>query len=138
MTKVAELGRATTYGQAQPLGVDDPVVAARAVRRALAAAGRRAFDVTDLVVAANEPVPSDVLARFARRALGPHGSTVRAIGLVESTSDASGLAELALAAAASNEAPDGLVIAVGMTHDGTTEARCLGAISPGQGAISPG
>ncbi len=75
------LGRAVTHGQVLPLGVDDPVTAARAVRRALAAAGRRATDVSGLVVAATEPIAEDVLAAFARRALGPHGAAVRARGL---------------------------------------------------------
>src|SRR5688572_22337732 len=71
------VGRATTVGQALPLGVDDPFIAARAVRRALAGARWRAADVDAMVVATPPPLTLDAVGRFARRALGPHGATVR-------------------------------------------------------------
>lgn len=127
MARLVELGRAATIGQALPLGSDDPVIAARAVRRALAAAHRRAADVTDLVLASSDPVPGSVLVDFARRALGPHASSVRTMGLVGDEPDASGLAAGAAVAVASTEAlGSGLVVVIGIASDGTTEARCLG------------
>jgi len=126
MARLVELGRASTHGQALPLGSDDPVIAARAVRRALAAAHRRAIEVTDLVLASNDPVPTGTLIGFARRALGTHASTVRAMGLVGEEPDASGLAARATAAASIEPPAGGLVIAIGVASDGTTEARCLG------------
>jgi hypothetical protein len=134
MTELVELGRATTHGQALPLGVDDPIIAARAVRRALAAAGRRALDVSTLLVASNEPIEADVLAAFARRALGPHGASIQATGLVSSEPEAVALATHAVAVATTTVTPrTGLVIAIGIAADGTTEARCLGV-----GAAGPG
>lgn len=118
-----------THEQALPLGIDDPIVAARAVRRALAAAGRRATAVTDLVIATAAPIPSAVLASFARRALGPHGSDVRTLGVVSDDPDRGALAAAAVAACSSDitRLGDlGVVIALGLAPDGTTEARCLG------------
>jgi len=97
------------------------------VRRALAAAQHRAIDVTDFVLASTEPVAPDVLAAFARRALGPRGTDVRTTCLVDATTDATGLAAQASATAAAIASSDiGLVIAIGVARDGTTEARCLG------------
>ena len=86
------LGRAVTSGQALPLGSDDPVVAARAVRLALADAGRRAIDVTDLVLATTDTVAADSLTAFVRRALGPYGDHVHARCLVIETGDAAEIA----------------------------------------------
>jgi hypothetical protein len=139
MDRMIELGRATTHGQALPLGVDDPVVAARAVRRALAAAGRRAMDVTILVVASAEPIPSTVLARFARRALGPHGAVVPVGAHDPGASDAEALARHAASripavsetSPNAESSPEGrstsssVAVAVGLGTDGTVEAVCL-------------
>jgi 3-oxoacyl-[acyl-carrier-protein] synthase III len=121
-SSIREVGRATTQGQALPLGTDDPVIAARAVRRALAAAGRRAADVTHMVVVSAEAVSGDALAAFARRALGPHGTNVRTTGFMADAADAS-----ALAGAAEGRIGDDadLAVVVGIAADGTTEARCL-------------
>jgi hypothetical protein len=132
------LGRGVTHGEALPLGRDDPVIAARAVRRALADAGRRATDVVALVLACPEAVPPDVLRAFARRALGPFGETVpvasvAAEGPAERIADA-GAERLAAAgrdAAAGLVAPqDGVLVAVAVGADGTTVARCLGRRRP--------
>jgi hypothetical protein len=124
---LVELGRAATVGQALPLGSDDPVVAARAVRRALAAAHRRAADVTDLVLASSDPVPGSVVSDFARRALGPHGSTVRTMSVVDDALDAASLAASAAETAATFAGRGtGVVVAVGIDAGGGTEARCLG------------
>jgi hypothetical protein len=121
------IGRATTRGQALPLGVDDPVIAARAVRRALADARRPAADVSSLVVASTEPIPDHVLAAFARRALGPHASSVRVTGVVAREADGADLVVRAIDAATAGGSPRaGVLIAVGLGADGTTEARCLG------------
>jgi hypothetical protein len=68
-----------------PFGEADPVEAARVVRRALAAADRKAFDVRRLVVVRDARPDADAMARFARRALGPHGSTVPTAWVATST-----------------------------------------------------
>src|SRR4029079_15875159 len=70
------LGESHGTTSVDPLGEADPVEAARVVRRALAAADRKAFDVRRLVVVRDARPDAAAMARFARRALGPHGSTV--------------------------------------------------------------
>jgi hypothetical protein len=125
------LGRGVTRGF--PLGIDDPLVAARAVRRALAAARRRAVDVGLMVVASPTPIADDRLASFARRALGPHGATVTIRSLVADATDAGLLADQATAAAPALSGD--IVLAIGLGLDGTTEARCLCRLSPGSGGI---
>jgi hypothetical protein len=109
-----------------PLGSDDPLAAARAVRRALAAAGRRAVEVTDLVVASPEAIDPDTLARFARRALGPHGPSIATISLVSDAQDAEGLAARAAQHPMGKMAPGGVVVAVGIDERGDVVALCLG------------
>jgi hypothetical protein len=82
------LARLTMATAEDPFGPGDPLEVARLVRRTLAAAGRKAGDVTDLVVATAVPVPTDALGRFARRALGPHGAWVsRWVSMVPAESD---------------------------------------------------
>ena len=138
MTDLRVLGRATTHGQALPLGVEDPVVAARAVRRALADAGRRAVDVSALIVAATGPLEAEVLAAFARRALGPHGASVRCSSQVAAPRvDASELAASAAAGMSGDLSPDGIGIAVALGPDGTTVALCLGRALMARGADPP-
>jgi hypothetical protein len=109
-----------------PLSLGDPVVAARAVRRALAAAGRRAIDVEAMVVASSGLVPEDVLGTFARRALGPEAQRVAVSGLTHS-GDADALADVAVRdiAAGSSLLGRGVGIAVGLGSDGTTVALCV-------------
>jgi hypothetical protein len=70
------LARLTASTAEDPFGPGDPLEVARLIRRSLAAAGRKAIDVTRLIVVADAPVPVDALGRFARRALGPHGASV--------------------------------------------------------------
>jgi hypothetical protein len=79
-------GRSASIAE-DPFGPGDPLEVARLVRRALAAAGRKGLDVTRLVVVADTPVSADALRRFTRRALGPHGGTVRADGMVSTDPD---------------------------------------------------
>lgn len=125
------LGRAVTSGQALPLRIDDPVVAARAVRRALADANRKATDVAALVVASADPLPADVLAAFARRALGPHGAAVRVVAIMSDAAGAEILADRAAEDIASaGLAGDSCGLAVGIDSQGTTVALCLGGSSP--------
>lgn len=139
MTDLRVLGRATTHGQALPLGVDDPVIAARAVRRALAAAGRRAVDVSGLTVAATGPLEAEVVAAFARRALGPHGATVRSRGLVTAPrGDADELAARAVAELSDELSPGGIGVAVGIDDGGDIVALCLGRATTARGAGPPG
>jgi len=127
------LGRAVTRGQALPLGVDDPLIAARAVRRALADAGRRAADVTALVVAGHDPIAPDTLARFARRALGPRGWEVRARSHMSDATDADVLADQAaaeLGARHGSAGVTGVEMAVGLGADGSVVAVCVMLASP--------
>ncbi len=60
-----------------PFGPGDPLELARLVRRVLAAAGRKAVDVSALVVVTDVDPGMAALVRFTRRALGPHGETIR-------------------------------------------------------------
>lgn len=127
MSALRVLGAAVTHGQALPLGVDDPVIAARAVRRALAAASRHASDVSMLAIASPSPVGQDVLARFTRRALGPHGAEVRLMALVAPDEPADALADAAARLVDdATLAPERVAIVIGLALDGTTVALCLG------------
>jgi hypothetical protein len=54
--------------------VADPLDPARAVRRALADAGRKAIDVSHLVAASK--IAADDVGTFCRTALGPHADDV--------------------------------------------------------------
>ena len=121
------VGRASTDGQALPLGVDDPVIAARAVRRALADAHRRATEVDILSVATPPPLTQEAVARFARRALGPRGAEVGSCATESLETDARSLVELAARALPGGERASGLGVAVGVAPDGTTIAICLDA-----------
>jgi hypothetical protein len=121
------IGRATTHRQALPLGVDDPVVAARAVRRALADARRRAADVESLAIAARPPLTRDAVMRFARRALGPFGADLEPV-IVEALEPSAGaLVDVAIRALSMEGEGQGLAVAVGISTDGTTIAVCLSA-----------
>ncbi len=73
------LARLTASTAEDPFGPGDPLEVARLVRRSIAAAGRKALDVTRLMVVADAPVSAAALGRFARRALGPHGASVVAL-----------------------------------------------------------
>lgn len=70
------LARLTAASTEDPFGPGDPLEVARLVRRGLAAAGRKAPDVTRVIVVTDTPVSAEALSRFARRALGPHGTRV--------------------------------------------------------------
>ena len=121
------IGRATTHGQALPLGVDDPVVAARAVRRALADARLHAADIESLAIATPPPLTRDAATRFARRALGPFGADLDPV-LVEAVDlSADRLVEAAVQALAADHGRHGVSIAVGISSDGTTIALCVTA-----------
>jgi hypothetical protein len=121
-----------------PLGSDDPVIAARAVRRAIAAAGRRAVDVSALVIATQGPLDAEVVAAFARRALGPHGGVVRARGLAVQGNSAEALAATAAAKLGADLSSDGIGIAVGIDDGGNVVALCLGRTTTAPGAGPPG
>ncbi|MBX3030776.1 MAG: hypothetical protein KF809_11490 [Chloroflexi bacterium] len=75
---MAGTGRPTSIALTEdPFGSGDPVELARLLRRALAAAGRKAFEVSALVLVTDADPGVEAVARFARRALGPHGAMVR-------------------------------------------------------------
>lgn len=80
MTARPVLGRAEGTTDEDPFSPGDPLEVARLVRRALAAAKRRAAEVGALVVVTDRSPPAGTLARFTRRALGPHGAQVRSEG----------------------------------------------------------
>jgi hypothetical protein len=96
------------------------------VRRALADARIRAVDVTVIVLAATGSIGEDVLAAFARRALGPHGAAVCARGLAVDGSCAEALAAAAAAVSSADLSSDGFGIAVGLDDGGDVVALCLG------------
>jgi hypothetical protein len=134
---IVTLGRAVTHGQALPLGIDDPVIAARAVRRALADAGRQAADVSVLVLASPLPVDAVTLGRFVRRALGPHGSAERTSGLEIEGVDAEMLAARAGAHVRDDLPPGGIGIAVGLDDGGDVVALCLSRATTARAADLP-
>jgi hypothetical protein len=74
-TVLARLALATLE---DPFGPGDPLEVARLVRRTLAVAGRKAIDVSSLIVVADTATPTEALRGFVRRALGPHAGTVPA------------------------------------------------------------
>jgi hypothetical protein len=128
------IGRAETTRGPAPLDDADPIETARAVRRALAAAGRKAVEVDALCVAAPLAPTAEACRRLARRALGPHGSEIAAFGVAVASEHAE---DLAMAAAAYLEAADtsnevsvaegwALAVCVGVAADGTSVALCLG------------
>ncbi len=104
------------------------------MRRALAAAGRKAVEVDALCVAAPSAPTAEACRRLARRALGPHGSQVPALGVAVADVDAEALAlaaaafvEAAAAVGARRRCAEGwaLAVCVGLGPDGTTVALCL-------------
>ena len=128
------IGRATTVGQALPLGTDDPVIAARAVRRALADGGRRAMDVRALVLAAPPPLTLVQARRFARRALGPAGADVPIIVVDSDESTGEALADAAVAGlTASSPRTGGVAVVVGIGRDARTIALCVDLATPRSG-----
>lgn len=118
------VGRAMTHGSTLPLGVEDPIEASRAVRRALADAGRKAADIDRLVVATSSSVSGATLRSFARRALGPAGEGVAIMSLVGGGS-ADALSGLACTALEFEGTDVRTAIAVGLDADGTTIALCV-------------
>lgn len=122
------VGRVAASIAEDPFGPGDPLEVARLTRRALAAAGRKAVEVTELMVIADVVPAPDALARFARRALGPHGAGVRATarpapGLDRATRE-SRLTELA-ARQARGVATASLIIAVCLGPGAWATALCL-------------
>ncbi len=138
------MGRATTAGPVVPASAavpaastgrddTDPIEPARAVRRALAAARRKAVEVDALCVAAPLAPTAEACRRLARRALGPHGSEIAALGVAVTGDRAEDLARAAVAfmvTASDSEAVPAvedwaLAVCVGLAADGTTVALCL-------------
>lgn len=73
------LGSATTSRQTEI----DPLDPARAVRRSLADAGRKALDVVAIAVSADLAASRSEARAFARLALGPHGVDVAVLSAGE-------------------------------------------------------
>ncbi len=123
MTRV--LGTASAATEEDPFGPGDPLEVARLVRRALAAAGRRAVDVDGLAVVADRAPDAATLARFTRRALGPHRAEAPAIG----TAHGGGHAERvdAATALASTHLRGGVAVAVALGPGARATATCVGA-----------
>ena len=102
------------------------------MRRALAGVGRKAFEVDALVVAAPLVPTAEACRSLARRALGPHGAQVPALGVAVAGDDAEVLAMGAAANLEAAAAMEGaavedweLAVCVGLGPDGTTVALCL-------------
>ena len=109
-----------------PVGPGDPLEVARLVRRALAASGRRAVDVRGLALVADEAPGEMALARFTRRALGPHGAEVPSAG-----AGGAGLSHEARVGVATDlavaRAAGGVAIAVARGPGDAVTIRCVGA-----------
>lgn len=96
------------------------------MRRALADARWKAVAVDRLFVAAPIAPTAEAARRFARRALGPHGAEIPAIGLVIAGEQAESIASGAARAAQRLPAGDWeLAVCVGLGPDGTAVALCL-------------
>jgi hypothetical protein len=135
------LGRAWDAAAPDPFGADDPVEVARLVRRALAAAGRKAFDVVGVVVVTEQEPDAASLARFARRALGPHGASVTPVVRLAAGADhaarCAAAAGIAVGSVAGRPEPAGpsVVIAIALGPGLAATALCLGDSSrPGVAA----
>jgi len=118
------IGRASTTGGPTSIEAADPIEPARAVRRALADAGCKAFEIDTVVVGAASVIPDPALRRFARRALGPRGDDVVIRQHVSATGGAEALATVALATLSDNPGHGRLWIVVGLAADGSTVALC--------------
>jgi hypothetical protein len=119
------LGTAAGATAEDPFGPGDPLAVARLVRRALADAGRKAFDVSDLLVAGEAPVAGDALERFARRALGPHGTSVRGASVQVEAGDHDTRRRMAIGSAPT-PAPGQVTIAVVLGPGEAASVVCLG------------
>jgi hypothetical protein len=119
---------AGTTGE-DPFGPGDPLEVARLVRRALAAAGRRATDVTDLMVVTDVTPSPEALDRFTRRALGPHGAVVRSSSQVVAT--ALRHQERLAIPGRSDAYGSSVVVTVALGPGAIATARCHGASSGG-------
>jgi len=131
------LGSATAATAEDPFGPDDPVEVARLVRRALAAAGARALDVTALLVCAGGRVEHAALQRFTRRALGPHGASLSPVAIPgRAATHQDRCADATDAAIGFRRGPDGgagpppargsMVIAVALGPGASATALCIG------------
>jgi hypothetical protein len=126
------------------------------VRRALADAGRKAIDVDALVVSAPLVPTAEACRGLARRALGPHGAGIPALGVAGAGDRAKAVASDEATAVASDEATAlamgavaalqgatimaasavhswELAVCVGHGRDGRTVALCLSRRPGGQG-----
>jgi hypothetical protein len=119
----AVLGAASSVSAEDPFGTGDPVEVARTVRRALAAAGRKAQDVTRLEVVTESAVAPGALARFTRRALGPHAAARPLVVPAQPGLDHEARVALGLAGTPEGSA---LVVLVILGPDGATTALCVG------------
>ena len=125
MTHVRVLGEARGATMEDPLGPGDPLEVARLVRRALAAAGRRAVDVDGLALVTDTDPDAAGLARFTRRALGPVGTDVPAVGAATvGVHEDRCAAAVALAAGLLR---GGVVIAVALGPGDVATVRCVAA-----------
>lgn len=131
------LGSAFAATPEDPFGPGDPVEVARLVRRALAAAGAKALDVTAMLVSAGGPVDHAALLRFTRRALGPHGASLSPVAITgRATTHEDRCAEATDAAIGFRQGPDGgpgrppargsVFIAVALGPGTAATALCLG------------
>lgn len=120
---MAGAGRSATIVLTEdPFGPGDPVELARLVRRALAAAGRKAFEVSALVVITDADPGLDAVTRFTRRALGPHGATIQPSVMIVAP-DVPHEERLAMARSQRQEVGS-VVITVALGPEATATASC--------------
>jgi hypothetical protein len=117
-----------------PFGPGDPLEVARLVRRALAAAGRKAFEVTELVAVADVAPDDEALRRFARRALGTRGAAVQAraapaVGRDQAARESSAIEQ---SADGVRDTPSALVVLVCLGPGGLASVSCLTAATVGR------
>lgn len=127
------LGRASARTGEDPFGPGDPLEVARLVRRALADAGRKAAEVSTLVVVTDADVPSDRRDRFVRRALGPHAERIEVVQHVVDAvmhsarkDHAIGVASATMGSSVGPVAKDALVVMVVLGPGDQATALCLG------------
>lgn len=124
------LGTSTDTTAEDPFGPGDPLEVARLVRRALAAASRKAVDVAGLVVVTDRAPSAEALGRFVRRALGPQGDRVRVVAHVAMGATHAARRARAITAAlgppAGKRPGDGLVVAVVLGPNDQATVLCLG------------
>lgn len=120
------IGRACLSGPPDAIYAADPIEPARAIRRALADAGTKAFEVDYVAVGARQEPSHTTCVTLARRALGPRGQVTRTAGTAVDDDDPGRIAASVVQSLTDASAPAWtLAVAVGVGSDGTIVALCV-------------